>query len=450
MFLQLHPSAKDNFDAKAEQLVSLVSEKPELPRADPAFQSDLLPSATITEADVIGEITESDADYRGRDVAKYFRHDGKRFGLDKADFQALADLAEAIQSLPALRSILSGTFVEQQLFGWIADRYKLNPVPESFCAFLDAQSKDSVKSVTIWIPIANLEIEKAFPIASSQLLPLSSAIISGWTEKFPQTNPEARAAWSKTIDRFRKDFQGRAAVQLKVSAEPQRALELAQEEADKATALLGIVSTAMHIPDIKCLSRPKGSEGMAIFNAILEGDYNNFNFNRSIVDKGSTRSWRMDAEEIRRARIDVIDQASAIIGEKTPTQFKKTILNALFLYANAAFTAEPVEKLVYILSSLESVLLRNETEPIQQNLGERMAVLLYSTLEARKEVIKTIRQIYGVRSQYLHHGHSRSELTEVRTFLGYAWWFFVQLLANSDRFSEKEKFLNAIDDKKLG
>jgi len=103
-----------------------------------------------------------------------------------------------------------------------------------------------------------------------------------------------------------------------------------------------------------------------------------------------------------------------------------------------------------MLSSLESVLLKNENEPIQQNLAERLAVFTAQELTERKTIIKLIKTVYGLRSKYLHHGHSSSELEIVSEFMACVWGFFMQLVNNVERFKTKEEFLIAIDDHKLG
>ena len=48
-------------------------------------------------------------------------------------------------------------------------------------------------------------------------------------------------------------------------------------------------------------------------------------------------------------------------------------------------------KLVYTLVAMESVLLRNGTEPTQQNVGERAAFVVTNTVEKRRETVRGLR-----------------------------------------------------------
>ena len=130
--------------------------------------------------------------------------------------------------------------------------------------------------------------------------------------------------------------------------------------------------------------------------------------------------------------------------------FEKVFLNSVMLYSKAAFTSAPVEKLIYILAALESILLKNESEPIQQNLSERLAFFIAEELADRKHIIKTVKSIYAIRSKYLHHGHyTHSELGTMSDFMLLVFNFFMKLTANLEKFKTKDEFICEIDDYKL-
>ena len=112
-------------------------------------------------------------------------------------------------------------------------------------------------------------------------------------------------------------------------------------------------------------------------------------------------------------------------------------------------TSEPLEKLVYTLSALETALLKNENEPIQQNLADRIALFIGDGLEHRKKIVGSVKTVYGIRSKYLHHGNSSSELDELSEFFRYVWVFFVLLLGCTRKYQSKAEFIEAIDDMKL-
>ena len=80
---------------------------------------------------------------------------------------------------------------------------------------------------------------------------------------------------------------------------------------------------------------------------------------------------------------------------------------------------------------------------------ELMREEIYSISVDDQTTRETIKSVYGVRSRYLHHGHTSSELKLISDFMMQVWIFFIQLLANIDRFKSQGEFVNAIDDHKL-
>lgn len=449
MVLQFHNEATQNFDNKASELVSLIEQLPPEGHNDEKFPSELYVSGVIHESDIIGTPEIAVTNYRGDVVARFFFHDGERYGLTQESYLQLASLAELIYKVPSVRASLSTNYVQNALFKWITQRFIEGIDSGGFVAYLETKAARDIRESSIWLPIAFLEIEHSFPISGSEFKPLTKTLIDEWENRSITDETEDPDSVRETFDKLRKEIQGLAAIVVRVNAEPERASEIALEEAERVTALLGLVSSAMHAPDIKSVARPKGSEGMAVFKSIHDAGANHLLITTTALDIPSIRSWRMDATQIETNRRMFLDPVSTLLTNEKLKEFQKKVLGSLLIYSKAAYTAEPVEKLIYMLSGLESILLRNENEPIQQNLSERMAFFIGQDVAQRKAIISSVKGVYGVRSRYLHHGHTSSELDAVSEFMKHVWVFFVQLVANVDRFATKERFLDAIDERKL-
>ena len=449
MSISLHPAAITAFNEKACSLLQLVKETPRPPSGPSSFPSEVHIAASISEQDIIGQPEESLTDYQGNTVARYFHAKDKRYGLEQESYERLRDLASSICAIRTIKDKLSTSYVEKELFKWIESSFAdQTACPTFFDALTFAAGRDITKS-TSWIPIANLEIEAPFPIGAVELRPISSSVIDAWEAETASIPAEHRANAAQLFAKIRKRFQGRAAVIIPLEAEPNRAYEVAVERAELATSLLAIFSLGALLPDVKCLSKLSGSELIAQATVLSSPDDDSFRMTENILDRASARPWRLDKKEIVELRKSGLDAMSALLNDDDPNEFKRAILNALIIYSKSAFTAEPVEKVIYILSSLESMLLKNETEPIQQNLAERMAIFIAGDLATRKKVISNVKSIYGVRSGYLHHGHQRSEIDSITEFMNSTSVFYVRLLANAEQFSTRLEFVSAIDDAKL-
>lgn len=450
MTLNIHTSAADNFNKKSLALVQSVKVIPVSEPSQRSFPSELHVVATLTDKDIIGDIDVAASNYRGETTDRYFYSDDRQYGLGEADYKQLIDVSETIQALPTIRSALSRIFIEKHLFKWIELQFKKEECEENFIDYLKNKAQSKIKKITIWTPVANFEVETSFPISKSEIRPLSKSVIADWESKIASKVKNNNEGASALFKKMKKDFQGLAAVVTIVEAEPEHAKNYAIEEAQRITAILGIFSAGMVLPDMKCVSKIKGSENIEQSTTILDYGNDNFQMNSGIIDAYTTQYWRLSQKEIIEIKNISLDKISSLLESDVLQGFKETVLSSLLLYSKAAFTSNPIEKVVYMLSSLESVLLKNETEPIQQNLAERLAVFTVQELTERKAIIKLIKTVYGLRSKYLHHGHLSSELEIVSEFMACVWGFFMQLVNNVERFKSKEEFLIAVDDHKLG
>lgn len=58
-------------------------------------------------------------------------------------------------------------------------------------------------------------------------------------------------------------------------------------------------------------------------------------------------------------------------------------------------------------------------------------------------------EIYKLRSLFIHHGHSVSDLSALSTFMLNAWTCFTVLLADMDRYNTRDQLIAALEDRKM-
>jgi hypothetical protein len=154
-------------------------------------------------------------------------------------------------------------------------------------------------------------------------------------------------------------------------------------------------------------------------------------------------------DDLYLAGLSILDNLLRLRSKRNPFQDK--LLAALILYSRSAISKDIADKLVYILVALESIFLRNSFEPIQQNLGERIAFLIGDSIEKRKRIIKVTRETYSLRSGFVHHGRSINDddLETMREFMQYAWHAIVSLIHQSNSVSTVDALRDMLDDRKL-
>jgi hypothetical protein len=317
MTLEIHPSAVSNFDTKAAALVSLIKEIPVNPPRLPEFPSDIHTIA-IKKEDILEFTEEAMTDYRGRTVARFFRSDKGCYGLDPNDYAKVIKLAERLQSLPGLRSKLSTFFIETSLFTWLRRNFKREEIDPSFTAFLVRQAEEAIETITLWTPVAYLEIEIPIPVSRSELRPLSKSVADRWEQYLKQFSKgkDDDSNLSAMFDPIRENYQGLAAVVTKVEAEPRRAIEFAREEAERITSVMAILSGAICRADIKCVSKIKGSENLGVGATILEFEADRFQVHEDVLDQ-STNFWRLGREDIDDFRSVFLDKVSRLLAAES-------------------------------------------------------------------------------------------------------------------------------------
>ena len=147
-------------------------------------------------------------------------------------------------------------------------------------------------------------------------------------------------------------------------------------------------------------------------------------------------------------RIGLSDLAS-FAGSSSASEFERKVIEALLIYNRANISRDPVDKLIYVLVALESMLLQNQSEPIQATVGDRLAFVVGKDADERMHVARLVRKCYGVRSRYIHHGQILEEQEPIKKLFIYAWYFFTRLILSHRKFESKDALLNSLDRRKF-
>lgn len=456
--LTIHPDASKRFNELGFTLVRLCKERT-YPRRNDRSQKFHFPkpytAEPITEKDVSGELMPSMVDSTGKTIGRYFGANGKLVGLGDEDYIKFAELCEAICKALRPSSITGITLIETECFNWIRDYFRRDTTI-TLLDFILPKIESQISELTVWVPIAQLHIESNIKIGKVEFRPISEELIASWRDDLiSRLLPSEMDEKSKNIReffdlKFTKIMQGGTASVIQVIAEPNAARELAIFETQRSLSVLRLFSDAAIIPAVNCYVSIMGQENIEsiisfMFKANLFSSYE-----QSLVDN-SQRPWHVtDSFVVQLHKLGLLDILSSILESESPSKFQESILDSVILYSEATRGKEYSNKLIYILSALEGIFLKDSNEPIQQNLGERMAVLIGKNLDERKRIIGNLKSIYGLRSSFLHHAHSIENNKEFAEFMFNAYRAITNTIGNQDRFSTKQEFVSAIDDKKLG
>lgn len=443
-----HPAAGEAIDKGAAALLAEVKEHDVKPSNPPVFPSERPAGVHITDKEIIGVPMLSETNIFGNTVARYFPRNGKMYGLSADAFQSLRRLADQVVKTPWVLEALGRPFVEEHIFLWCRDNFETNsPIP--FAEYLSTQAADKVRRLPIWVPIAFMEVEQEFQFGSAKLAPITAAMFDQRERAYIENSPDNADKIRALFADKRQKYQGLAAVVLELDAVKNHGMRRAVELADVIVGLLRLYSLAAYVPWLTCPSAIFGTEYVPSTTAISYGHDGSFAMTQGVL-KPLPYSWRISAKEWAGMSVNHLGLLANLVDESNLSEFQSRVRTSILTYSKGLTLRELGDRLVYSLSALEGLLLRDANEPIQQNLGERLAFLLCKDPAERQGIVQNVREIYGIRSRYIHHQKSVSEEAAFEKFFPIARAALFTALANTQSFAKAIDFIVAIDRVKFG
>jgi hypothetical protein len=446
MTVQIDPEAAKRFDELARAVLAKVAPEPKLVQVGGDFRPDLHPVANIPQEDM-RDFTETKSfiNGAGEEVGRLFQVGDRRVGLVGDAFKSLEDLARRLHDMEVLRESTTFEFILDAAFAWIESAYR-KTASEPLCDHITRITDEAIKDFEIWIPLHQAYIEADIPMGPALIRTITREILDERFKEPAGADAETLAAMRYASARERSRLQGCAAVTMKIRAEESKAREHARELAENAAALLRFLSPANWTPRLRSYCVPLGSENVRRrFELFMRGDSLE-TYSTGVLDRET--AWALTKAYVAFFP-NVLERLHGLAANQQRSEFQQTLYDALLIYSRNSVAITPADKLVYILVGLESVLIRNSSEPLGKNIGERIAFLIGDSVDARKAIVANVGEIYKVRSSFIHHGGSVKGVGLLSTFMLNAWTCFNVLLQNADRYRTKVDLIAALEERKM-
>lgn len=448
MTLGLHREASASFNKKAQSLLAELLPEQRLEAKSSAVPSDAYVTQTISQKDIIEIGHKSELDVTGRTVARFFfEEDGGWIGLTGEAYKKLVELADTIHRRREICNYLSRDFIEGEIFSWLEDKYS-GKVEISAIEHLLHVGSVAIDDLEVWFPIPTLSTTVSFSVGRIEFRPLSKDLISGWQEVLGEGQGGPELA-KKFVTEMRKKIQGLAAAAMRVVAEPIRAREIALDQTEKSTAALRLFSPEILHPYGRSFWEPLSFPDQTSFDVFFTKD-GHFSHRHTHMPVDRVGHGSFDKEKLITLFSMGLSKVDTLLRTDDPTPFQTDCLNALFQYSKAALKGDPSEKLLYIISALESIFLTTSYEGgIGKNLEERLAVFIRREFNERLSLMKRVRAVYKLRSDFVHHSLPVSDLALVETFMVDARAAFHNLLLASSVYTEKADFIRDLENHRI-
>jgi hypothetical protein len=338
---------------------------------------------------------------------------------------------------------VSEGFILDQVFSWLCETLERKRA-DSIGEFISQRCDAEIADHEIWIPLYRTYSSTDLKIGDVEFKSITRELLDAWFGR-PVADPRMQERVKQLEHMTRSKHQASLAACINVRAEKEKAFQLAIEKALTAIGLLRFLSVANWSCSIKSYTLPFGMQNAESWCSFEMASGRIESYGTKAVNQGPD-AWIVD--DMRQRFPDVLGLLSDLAGP-AETEFHRTLFDAMLIYSRNSTTTDPASKLVFILVALESVFLKDSSEPIQGNLGERIAFMIGNTLEERRDIVMTVRKTYGMRSGFIHHGHSLDDIEVFERFLGYAWSCLLELLRLRDKFTTRFELLGKLDDMKL-
>ena len=440
---QLHEDAKKRFEELGRTLLARVVTFRDPPsRERPRFSPNVFPGPTLTEADIEGDVHLGWRDCQGKPTGVAVAEPGGlHTGLIGPDYEKLEALALSMAKVRPFKSTASVEFLGAQIFEWVKDRHRgrssLGCVDYILGAFESAATEQR-----LLFPVSDLHVQSPLTLGSVTVSTFPESIFNEFESK--RVDGRSADAHAEFCRSMRRDFQGIAVAETNVFGEPIRAREVAGERVELAVAVLrfftppGVTSRVARWG----YAPPRADR---VFFVDPTGKFQRTS--AAIIDRPGTMVL---SDELRDILLEVgLSEVREILARASRTDFEDALLTGMVTFGRAALTADLREKMIWYCAGLESILLRDSSEPILHNLSERLAMFAYERVQDRTVALRDVKEAYSLRSRFVHHGAQIDEGDVVNRFAEHGLQVFRRVAKSVHRFSRKVELLDYIDRMKL-
>ena len=440
---QLHEDARRRFEELGRDLLGRVVTFRDPPsRERPAFSPEVFTGPPLTDADIDGDVHLGWQDRQGKSIGiAVAEAGGFRTGLIGPDYEKLEALALSMARARPFKSTASVEFLRAQIFEWVKERHRGQGSAGCVDYILRALEGAAAEHRLLF-PVSDLHVQSPLTLGSVTVSTFPERIFEELESKrVDGPNAEAHAELCRSM---RQDFQGLAVAETSVFGEPTRAQEIAAERVDLAVGVLRFFTP----PGVTSRVARWGYAPRRTARVFVTDPTGKFlSTAAGIVDRPGTM---VIGDRLRDILFDVgLSEVCDILARGSRTDFEEAVLAGMVTFGRAALTPDFREKMIWYCAGLESILLRDSSESILQNLSERLAMFAYDTVQEREVALKDVKEAYSLRSRFVHHGAEIDESEVVNRFAHHGLQVFRRIVKNVHRFSRKVEFVEHIDRMKL-
>ena len=412
-------------------------------RQDDDFASQRPVSATVTDDEMLVPPVVWSNDASNRLVFAFVYKGKDAFGLDEEVFGEVNTIIDSVLKIGWARRTLSRSFIQNKIVEWLQARFNSGEAAGEFSGALSRASKDASGPLTLWAPIACLEVQSSFPFGPVEIAPLTKAMIDEREAMALKMSRGQRDSVEKLFIRLRGRMQGLAAVTMKADAESTKLKEDGEEVARIAVGLLKFFSPAAVNFPLMSACALLGAEVVPRSNLLVTGDHI-FSYSESMRIPSDSVTWRISDAMLdnMRPKLDVVGR---LVRPEGLSGFALAVRSSVLLFGAGATSPNHTERLTYTFLSIEALLLRHSAELVEFTVADRMALLLGQGDLQREEVRRNVREAYRLRRRQDVSPLAPREMGSVATFVRQVHQIIDLAISSLDLFDGVAEFVTSLE-----
>jgi len=436
--IEIHQSARDSINLNAESLLAEFKEVEIMP--NPQRKTEHYISGNITRKDIIGDVIIDLIGNHNEFAGFIIERSGKTVGICDEGCIKYKKICDQINKIRDVSNIASIHFISDTLKAWLILKYD-GAEQSTFSEYLIKYLTDKCKKYNIYIPIPFTSSEVDFAIGNMVFTTITEDFIESYYNKSEEIDSLVNNR-RLCINKVKKEYQGYLFGIFEAFAEPTKVKELAYAYLADVLAIIRLFEPANMDPE-----RTSGLYEYGWKNQEKE-IYFEYDQNTELFREANKLRDDIMHIHFKVELIDIIKNSSIckLLEKANKNDFQIDLMNSIRIYSKSTLKKDIYDKLLYILVGLESILLRNDSEPIQQNLSDRIAFACGKNITERKSIVSIVKKVYSIRSGFIHHGNtSFEEYQSIEQFMKIAFNMFLSLANNSESFKTKLECIDAIE-----
>jgi hypothetical protein len=437
------PQTAEKIKDLSDKLLSSITKIELASRLQKEFQSERPTSAIITPDKFIEQPVFFLEDANGNRVLVFIQKDDDVYGFDYKALGILDDMIMLFSNIPWAKKALSNKFIQSEIIKWCRSSFEFTdvlPLAES----LISECRSKVRLYSVWVPIAHLEIEDEFSFGLAQISPITADMIGRLEANGLELAPNQENEVKGMFENLRKKMQGFAAVVVNSVSVQERAGKEGLTIANEVVNLLRFFSPAASDSSLYCPTSLLGSEIVPTNNVLVLGD-NSFSYSEANATTG-VAYWQMSKIRISELK-QAFDAAGALVNVENLDEFERSVRSGMILFGTAATFRQLIDRLIYTISSMESILIKHDLEVRAFSVERRMARLLAANEEQAAEIGAVVRAAYRRRARHGSFDWSDIDKEFLGEFVRCAHRVLVIALQNIPNFGSRSDFIEAVEER---